>query len=55
MLEGAGLKRQILKLAQNRTRPFRHGWHILKGRTYEQRNYSNEQRDASEAAKESWA
>lgn len=41
-------ERQFFDLAQNRDVHFKHGWHVLKNREWEQRNCSNEQRDASE-------
>jgi len=48
-LEGSGSKKAYLELAQNRDIPLDLGWHILKNRTFDERNYTLAQRKASEA------
>lgn len=41
-------ERHFFELAQNRDIQYKHGWHVLKNRDWENRNCSNQERDASE-------
>lgn len=45
---GSDSEKQYFELAENKDVHFRLGWHVLKNRDYDQRNCSNEERDASE-------
>lgn len=47
--KGSEMEQSFLNLAQNKRVKFRLGWHVLKNRTYEERDYSLAQRDKSES------
>jgi hypothetical protein len=47
-LEGAGMKKQFLDLAQNKDPFFKLGWHVLKNRSYEERGCTLAERKESE-------
>lgn len=46
---GSDMERSFLNLAMNKRLPFRLGWHVLKNRKFEERDFSLDQRRDSEA------
>lgn len=45
---GSGREASFINLAQNNSIVFRHGWHVLRNRSFEERNHTRAQRDKTE-------